>query len=142
MVLRLQYAKLAPEAMSGFLQTRQALEGSALGKALVELVYLRVSQINGCSYCLEKHAASLRSAGVSNAQIDTLAAWRISPHFSARERAALAWVEAVADIAGTGAPDSTYDAVRAHFDDKEVADLSFAAALMSAMNRLAISMRM
>jgi AhpD family alkylhydroperoxidase len=109
---------------------------------LVELVYLRVSQINGCSYCLEKHAGSLRAQGVSEAQLDTLAAWRISPHFSERERAALAWVEAVTDIAGTGAPDSVYDAVRAHFDDKEVVDLSFAAALMNALNRLAISMRM
>ena len=87
--LRLPYDTLSPKAYQGLLQTKLALDHSSLGKELIELVNLRISQINGCSYCLEMHAASLRSSGMSNTKSDCLAGWRVSEHFDERERAAL-----------------------------------------------------
>jgi AhpD family alkylhydroperoxidase len=139
--LRLPYATLSPEAYQGLGATKKALLKSSLGKQLIELVYLRVSQINGCAYCLEMHAAALRTGGMPDAKLDSLAGWRVSPHFSDRERAALSWTEALVDVAQTHAPDADFDPLKAHFTDAEIADLSFAIALMSAFNRLAIGMR-
>jgi uncharacterized peroxidase-related enzyme len=139
--LRLPYATLSPEAYQGLGATKKALLKSSLGKQLIELVYLRVSQINGCAYCLEMHAAALRTGGMLDAKIDSLAGWRVSPHFSDRERAALSWTESLVDVAHTHAPDADFDPLKAHFTDAEIADLSFAIALMSAFNRLAIGMR-
>jgi AhpD family alkylhydroperoxidase len=139
--LRLPYATLSPEAYQGLGATKKALLKSSLGKPLIELVYLRVSQINGCAYCLEMHAAALRTGGMLDAKIDSLAGWRVSPHFSDRERAALSWTESLVDVAHTHAPDADFDPLKAHFTDAEIADLSFAIALMSAFNRLAIGMR-
>ncbi|MCX5463470.1 carboxymuconolactone decarboxylase family protein [Alcaligenes parafaecalis] len=139
--LRLPYDTLSPKAYQGLLQTKLALDKSSLGKELIELVNLRISQINGCSYCLEMHAASLRSSGVANAKIDSLAGWRVSAHFDERERAALEWTESVVDVAHTHAPDEHFEPLKAYFNDAEISDLTFAIALMSAFNRLAISMR-
>lgn len=139
--LRLPYATLSPEAYQGLAATKKALLKSSLGKQLIELVYLRVSQINGCAYCLEMHAAALRKGGMPDAKLDSLAGWRVSPHFSDRERAALSWAEALVDVAQTHAPDADFDPLKAYFTDAEIADLSFAIALMSAFNRLAIGMR-
>jgi AhpD family alkylhydroperoxidase len=139
--LRLPYATLSPEAYQGLGATKKALLKSSLGKQLIELVYLRVSQINGCAYCLEMHAAALRTGGMPDAKLDSLAGWRVSPHFSDRERAALSWTESLVDVAHTHAPDADFDPLKAHFTDAEIADLSFAIALMSAFNRLAIGMR-
>lgn len=139
--LRLPYDTLSPKAYQGLLQTKLALDKSSLGRELIELVNLRISQINGCSFCLEMHAASLRSSGVLNAKIDSLAGWRVSAHFDERERAALEWAESVVDVAHTHAPDEHFEPLKAHFSDTEISDLSFAIALMSAFNRLAISMR-
>ncbi|WP_235175468.1 carboxymuconolactone decarboxylase family protein [Xanthomonas arboricola] len=121
--------------------TKKALEKSSLGKPLIELVYLRVSQLNGCAFCLEMHAAALRSGGMSDAKLDSLAGWRVSPHFSDRERLALGWTESLTDIANSRAPDDDFAVLKAHFSDAEIADLSFAIALMAAFNRLAIGMR-
>lgn len=139
--LRLPYATLSPEAYQGLGATKKALLKSSLGKPLIEFVYLRVSQINGCAYCSEMHAAALRTGGMLDAKIDSLAGWRVSPHFSDRERAALSWTESLVDVAHTHAPDADFDPLKAHFTDAEIADLSFAIALMSAFNRLAIGMR-
>ncbi len=139
--LRLPYTTLSPEAYQGLGATKKALLKSSLGKQLIELVYLRVSQINGCAYCLEMHAAALRTGGMPDAKVDSLAGWRVSPHFSDRERAALSWTESLVDVAHTHAPDAEFDPLKAHFTDAEIADLSFAIALMSAFNRLAIGMR-
>lgn len=139
--LRLPYDTLSPKAYQGLLQTKLALDHSSLGKELIELVNLRISQINGCSYCLEMHAASLRSSGMSNAKLDCLAGWRVSEHFDKRERAALEWTESVVDVARTHAPDKHFEPLKAHFSDAEISDLSVAIALMSAFNLLAISMR-
>ncbi|QII85583.1 carboxymuconolactone decarboxylase family protein [Bordetella hinzii] len=139
--LRLPYGTLSPEAYQGLLATKKALEKSSLGKTFIELIYLRISQINGCAFCLEMHAAALRAGGVPQAKLDSLAGWHVSSHFDERERAALAWAESLADVSRTHAPDADFEPLKAHFSDAEIADLSFAIALMSGMNRLAIGMR-
>ena len=139
--LRLRYSTLSPEAYKGLLATSNALEKSSVGKAMIELVYLRVSQINGCAFCLEMHAAALRKAGVAQVKLDSLAGWRVSAQFGERERAALAWTESLVDVQHTHAPDELFDALRTHFSDAEISDITFAVSLMSAFNRLAIGMR-
>lgn len=139
--LRLPYSTLSPAAYQGLLATKAALDHSSLGKPLIELVYLRVSQINGCAFCLEMHAKALRAGGMAQAKLDSLAGWRVSAQFNARERAALAWTESLVDVARTHAPDTDFESLQPHFSDAEISDLSFAIALMSAFNRLAIGMR-
>lgn len=139
--LRLPYQTLSPEAYQGLSLTKKALDKSSLGKPFIELIYLRVSQINGCAFCLEMHAAALRRSGVADAKLDSLAGWRLSAHFSERERVALAWTESLVDVAGSHAADDYFEPLREHFSDAEIADLSFAISLMSAFNRLAIGMR-
>lgn len=139
--LRLPYRTLSPDAYRGLIATSQALEKSNLGKELVELVYLRVSQINGCAYCLEMHTTALRAGGTPQVKLDSLAGWRVSSHFSERERAALAWAESLVNVADTHAPDEDFAPLKAHFSDAEISDLCFAVALMSAFNRLAIGVR-
>ena len=138
---RLPYFSLSPEAYNGFITTKKALEKSPLGKALIELVWLRMSQINGCAFCLEMHAKALRAGGESDARLDSLAGWQVSERFTPRERAALAWTESLTQVDKTHAPDTDYTPLHDHFSDVEISDLTFAIALMSAFNRLAIGMR-
>ncbi|SFU66629.1 alkylhydroperoxidase AhpD family core domain-containing protein [Polaromonas sp. YR568] len=138
---RLPYHTLSPAAYQGFGATKKALESSPLGKPLIELAWLRMSQINGCAFCLEMHAKALRAGGMAEAKLDSLAGWRVSDHFSERERAALAWTESLTHIDKTHAPDEDYEPLKAHFSDVEISDLCFAIALMSGFNRLAIGMR-
>ena len=139
--LRLPYQTLSPDAYQGLGAVKKALAHSPLGKTLIELVNLRISQINGCAYCLEMHAALLRAGGMPDAKLDSLAGWRVSPHFSERERAALSWTESLVDVARTHAPDQVFEPLKAHFSEVEISDLCFAIALMSAFNRLAIGLR-
>ncbi len=139
--LRLPYSQLSPNIYKGLLATKKALAASSLGLPLIELVNLRISQINGCSFCLEMHAKALRDGGTPAAKLDSLAGWRISAHFSDAERAALAWAESLTDIAHTHAPDEVFEPLKAHFTDVQISDLTYAVALMNAFNRLAVSMR-
>lgn len=139
--LRLSYWTLSPEAYQGFMATKKALERSSLGQALIDLVWLRMSQINGCAFCLEMHSKSLRAEGISEAKLDSLAGWRVSARFTERERAALAWTESLTHVDETHAPDHDFEPLNAHFSDTEISDLCFAIALMSAFNRLAIGLR-
>ncbi|AUL47982.1 alkylhydroperoxidase [Bordetella trematum] len=139
---RLPYSTLSPAAYQGLLSAKQALDHSPLGKTLIELIYLRLSQINGCAFCLEMHSASLRKEGVPAAKLDSLAGWRVSHRFDERERAALAWAESLADVAASHAPDTDYQPLEACFSEVEISDLTIAIALMSAFNRLAIGMRL
>jgi len=139
--LRLSYWTLSPEAYQGLIATKKALEKSSLGKPLIDLVWLRMSQINGCAFCLEMHAKALRAGGMPEARLDALAGWRVSGHFTERERAVLAWTESLTHVDRTHAPDKDYEPLKQHFSDAEIADLCFAIALMSAFNRLAIGMR-
>ncbi len=140
--LRLPFSTLSPAAYQGLIATGQALAQSSLGQELVELIYLRISQINGCAFCLGKHAETLREQGVSQAKLDRLAGWRISELFDARERAALEWAETLTAVADKGAPDAVYESLRTHFSDAEISDLTFVVALMNAFNRLAVGMKL
>ncbi|MCS2155744.1 carboxymuconolactone decarboxylase family protein [Scandinavium sp. H11S7] len=140
--LRQPYYELSPEVYAAFVQASKALERSELELSLIELVYLRVSQINGCAFCLEMHSKALRKQGVEQVKLDALAGWRVSQQFSDRERAALAWAEDVTDIARTRAEDAVYEPLLAYFSAKEISELTFAISLMNAFNRLAVSMRM
>lgn len=140
--LRLPYYDLSPKVYGPLLQILDALAASRLGAPFIELIYLRVSQINGCAFCLEKHSIALRGAGISQIKLDTLAGWRVSTHFTPRERAALAWAESVTAIGETHAPDEVYLPLQNHFSPEEISDLTFAISIMNALNRMAISMRL
>ena len=140
--LRLPFATLSPAAYQGLLATNTALAASPLGLPLLELVYLRVSQINGCSFCLGKHSQTLRENGVAQDKLDCLAGWRVSELFNDRERAALAWAETLTYVHDKGAPDALYEALKAHLSDVEISDLTLAVSLMNAFNRLAVGMKL
>ncbi|MGH6720070.1 MAG: carboxymuconolactone decarboxylase family protein [Alphaproteobacteria bacterium] len=116
------------------------VEACGLEAALVELVYVRVSQMNGCAYCLAMHGALARDHGVDAVRLDTLAAWRGSAAFTERERAALAWAESVTDVA-QGVPDAEYARARAAFDDRELAHLTWAVVAINAWNRAMVAFR-
>ena len=139
--LRLKYFELSPELMSGFRAVKVGLENSVVGQKLIELVYLRVSQINGCAYCLNLHTNSLLKAGETQRRIAEVAGWRVSDQYSEKERAALNWAEQLTFISTSHADDESYEALKKVFSDKEISDLTFAISLMNGMNRLAISMR-
>lgn len=140
--LRQPYYELSPEVYNALVQAKKALENSALNTTLMELIYLRISQINGCAFCLEMHSKALRKSGVEQTKLDALAGWRVSHHFSEQECAALAWAESVTDIAATHAEDTVYLPLLEHFSAREISDLTFAIGLMNCFNRLAVSMRM
>jgi AhpD family alkylhydroperoxidase len=141
MSIRLPYYNLSSEALAGLLAVGAYLEKSSIGPDLLELVYLRVSQINGCAFCLKKHTKTLREYGVSQEKLDTLAGWDVSEIFSDKERSAIDWAESLTHISTTHAPDEKFNSLREHFSEKEISDLTFAIANMNALNRLAIGMR-
>lgn len=140
--LRQPYSELSPNVYAGLVQASMALEKSSLERPLLELLYLRVSQINGCAFCLEMHSKALRKSGVDQVKLDALAGWRVSHHFSDSERAALAWAEDLTHIAENRAEDSVYQPLLSHFSAEQISDMTFAISLMNAFNRLAVSMRM
>lgn len=139
--LRLPYFDLSAEALTGLRSVKSYLENSALNKTLLEWVYLRVSQINGCSFCLKLHSKALRAAGENNERLDSLAGWHSSPLFSEQERAAFQWAESLSQIATTHAPDADFELLKKYFNEQEISDLTFAIANMNALNRVAIAMR-
>src|SRR5262249_50151105 len=112
-----------------------------LEKPLVELVRLRASQINGCAYCIDLHSADARKAGEDERRLATVSVWRETPFFSERERAALAWTEAVTLVSQDHVPDAVWEAVRPHFTDAELVDLTLLISTINAWNRFAISFR-
>ncbi|MDO5633240.1 MAG: carboxymuconolactone decarboxylase family protein, partial [Paracoccus sp. (in: a-proteobacteria)] len=109
MTPRLEYYKAAPDVMKAMLTLEASLKNLSISAALRELIKMRVSQINGCAYCLDMHAPEARKVGISQQKLDVLAAWRESPAFDARERAALGWAESLTRIEATGAPRADYD---------------------------------
>ncbi|WP_294926476.1 carboxymuconolactone decarboxylase family protein [uncultured Paracoccus sp.] len=141
MTPRLDYFKAAPDAMKAMLALETASRGLSIPLALRELVKMRVSQINGCAYCLDMHAPEARAAGVSQQKLDVLAAWRESPAFDARERAALGWAEALTRLEATGAPQPDYDALAARFTAAEQAELTLIVNVINAWNRFAVGFR-
>jgi AhpD family alkylhydroperoxidase len=139
---RINYAKASPEGYKALGGVYASIQKSGLPKELVNIVYLRVSQINGCAYCIDMHSRDLLKAGMAVDKLVLIPAWRDAGDlFSARERVALAWAETVTRVAQTGVPDADYEVAAAEFGDKELADLTYAIGLMNVFNRLAISFR-
>lgn len=139
---RINYMKVAPDSVKGLLAVHGYLGQSGLDPNLVNLVYLRISQINSCAFCIDMHSQDLVKHGVPFEKLILTPAWREAGNvFSPREQAALAWAESMANVAETGVPDEDYAAAAAEFTEKELADLSVAIALMSAFNRLGVAFR-
>ena len=139
---RLDYNQIAPAGVKALSGVYGYLMQSKLPAALVELVYLRISQINNCAYCLDMHTRDLLKKGVKIEKLALLQAWREAGDlFDARERGALAWAETVTRVAETNVPDAAYQAARAVFEERELVDLTIAISLMNAYNRMAISFR-
>ena len=139
---RLDYNQIAPAGVKALGSVYGYVMQSKLPAALVELVYLRISQINNCAYCLDMHTRDLLKKGVKVEKLALLQAWREAGDlFDARERGALAWAETVTRVAETNVPDEAYQAARAVFEERELVDLTIAISLMNAYNRMAISFR-
>ena len=139
---RIDYAKISPAGFKAFGGVYVYLQNSGLPKQLVNLVFLRVSQINGCAYCIDMHSRDLLKSGIAIDKLVLVPVWREAGEvFSTRERAAFAWAETVTRVAETGIPDIDYDAAAAEFSDKELADLTYAIGLMNAFNRFGIAFR-
>ncbi len=138
---RFDYVKAAPGAYRAMAGLAQYLQTTGLEHGLLNLVCLRASQINGCAFCIDMHWKDLRASGESEQRLYGLDAWRESPYYSDRERAALSWTEAVTLVATTHVPGSVYDEVRPHFNERELSDLTLAVAAINAWNRLSIATR-
>jgi AhpD family alkylhydroperoxidase len=139
---RLDYNRIAPAGVRALGALHGYVSRSGLDPVLVDLVYLRVSQINNCAYCLDMHTRDLLQQGVPVHKLALVQAWaEAGPLFDRREQAALAWAETVTRVAQTGVPDSDYAAARAVFDEQELVDLTIAIGLMNTYNRMAISFR-
>src|ERR1700742_4732851 len=138
---RMNFYQAAPETIKALSALDTQIQGSGLEQSLIELVKTRASQINGCAFCLNMHTADARKNGETEQRLYLLNAWRESPVYSDRERAALAWTEALTLISQTHAPDETYQEVRAHFSEAETVNLTMLIATINAWNRLAISFR-
>jgi len=142
MSMRLDYNHIAPAGAKALGGVYGYVLQSGLSPVLVDLVYLRVSQINNCAYCLDMHTRDLLKKGVKVEKLALLQAWAEAGNlFDERERAALAWAESVTRVAQTGVPDEAYEAARAVFDELELVDLTIAIGLMNTYNRMAISFR-
>jgi AhpD family alkylhydroperoxidase len=138
---RLHYTKVAPGGYHAMLGLEKYLHDCSLEQPLIHLIKLRASQINGCAFCIDMHWKDLRALGETEQRMYGLDAWEESPYYTERERAALAWTEAVTRVAEGHVPDRVYDEVRPHFSEKELADLTIAIATINAWNRLAIAAR-
>jgi AhpD family alkylhydroperoxidase len=142
MTVRLNYGKVAPGVYDAMDALDRYLQHCDVEKALIMLVQLRASQINGCAYCLDMHWKDLCAIREREQRLYSLDAWRECPYYTDRERAALEWTEAVTQIAKGHVPDVVYALVRPHFSDKELADLTLAVAAINAWNRLSIAGRL
>jgi AhpD family alkylhydroperoxidase len=138
---RFNLPKAAPDGYKAMLGLESYLQNCGLEAPLVELVKLRVSQMNGCAFCLDMHWKDLRALGECETRLYSLDAWRECPYYSGRERAALEWAEAVTRITTGQVQDAVYEDVRQYFTEKELADLTLAVATINAWNRLSISAR-
>ena len=131
-----------PEAIKPLLALVDYVRGSGLEQSLIELVQMRASQLNGCAYCLDMHSKDARAAGETEQRLYVLQAWREAPFYTPRERAALAWCEAVTRLDPVqGVPDDVYEQVRAEFDENQLIDLNMAVILINSWNRIAIPSR-
>jgi AhpD family alkylhydroperoxidase len=141
MQARLWPPRVAPDAIAAVRALNSYVDQSGLEPGLLDLVKIRASQINGCAFCIHKHTRDARGRGESEERLYLLDAWRESPLYSARERAALAWTEALTRIVETHAPDEDYAQARGQFDEEELVNLTLAIGTINALNRLAIGFR-
>jgi len=138
---RIAYTKYSPNALHAMYALEKHLKSSTIEEKLLHLIKLRASQINGCAYCIDMHALDARALGDTEQRLYALNAWRETPFFTLRERAALEWTESLTLVAQTHVPDDVYEAARKEFTENELVDLTYAVATINAWNRLAISMR-
>lgn len=139
MEARMDYAKASPKGFQAMYGLQAHVDGCKLEHSLLELVKMRASQINGCAFCLDMHSKDARAAGETEQRLYLLNAWREAPFYTDRERAALAWTEALTLIAGKEVPDALYQEAREHFSETELVDLSLAIIAINGWNRLSIS---
>jgi AhpD family alkylhydroperoxidase len=138
---RLNYAQVSSDALKAMRELEKYVLVSGIERPLYELVKIRASQINGCAYCLDMHTKDVRKAGETEQRLYDLSAWRETPFITERERVALKWTETLTLISENQVPDSLYDSVRYHFDEKEMVALSIAIVAINGWNRLAIGFR-
>ncbi|HEU4641139.1 MAG TPA: carboxymuconolactone decarboxylase family protein [Gemmatimonadaceae bacterium] len=138
---RIDFTRVDPKAYKAMLGLEEYVRSSGLEHSLYELIKIRASYMNGCAYCIDMHTKDARHAGETEQRLYAVPVWRETPFFTARERAALAWAEALTDIARTGAPDDVYEEVRAHFDEQELVALTLAVVTINGWNRIAIPFR-
>jgi AhpD family alkylhydroperoxidase len=135
---RLNYGKAAPDAIKAMSALEGYVRESGLERSLLELVKIRSSQINGCAYCLDMHTKDARASGETEQRIYTLSAWRETPFFSERERAALLWAETLTKLSQNEVSDEVFEAVHAHFNDEEMVNLTMAVIAINGWNRLSV----
>lgn len=138
---RIHYPKFAPEAARALYALERHLNASNLGETLLELVKMRASQINGCAYCLDMHSKDARANGETEQRLYGLNAWRETPYYTPKERAALEWTESLTLVSQTHVPDEVYEAVKKEFSEAEIVDLTYAVIAINGWNRMAIAMR-
>lgn len=139
---RLDYKRAAPEAYQAVAGAEAYVRGCGLERSLIELVKMRASQINRCAYCLDRHSKDARSLNESEQRLYLLDAWQEASAYTPRERAALGWTDALTLLATTGAPDADYEALKAHFSDKEIVDLTVLIGLINLWNRIGVGFRL
>ena len=138
---RLRYPKVAPDAYRAMLALEDYVRSTGIEANLLELVRLRASYLNGCAFCVDMHTKDARAAGETEQRLYAVPVWRETPFFTPRERAALAWTEAVTELGHEGVTDEAYDAARAHFDEPELARLTMAIVAINGWNRLSVAFR-
>ena len=138
---RLDFYKANPQAIKAMLALEERIGKSSIEKSLAELVRLRASQINGCAFCVDMHTTDARKGGETERRLATVVTWRETPFFTERVRAALEWTEAVTLVSETHVPDAIWEAVKPHFSDEEMVDLTLLIAAINSWNRFSIAFR-
>ncbi|WP_277184452.1 carboxymuconolactone decarboxylase family protein [Caballeronia sp. BR00000012568055] len=138
---RLDFYKASPAAIKALMGVEERIAKSGLEKSLTELVRLRASQINGCAFCVDMHTSDARKGGETERRLATVVVWRETPFFTDRERAALEWTEALTLVSHDHVPDSVWQAVKPHFSDEEIVELTLLVSAINAWNRFAIAFR-
>ena len=138
---RINYARTAPEALRALMALENYVRESGLEEPLIHLVKLRASQLNGCAYCVDMHTKDARAGGETEQRLYATVVWRETPFFTERERAALAWTEAVTELGREGVSDELFEHVRQHFDERELVDLTMVVVAINAWNRVAVPFR-
>ena len=141
MTRRIEFEKVVPAAMRAMLNLEQYVRAAGLEPGLIELVKLRASYLNGCAYCVDMHTQDARAAGEAEQRLYAVPVWRETPFFTARERSALAWTEAVTELGRGGVPDALFEEVRRQFTEAELVNLTMAVIAINGWNRLAVSFR-